>query len=68
MDPALGLVKLGWLSQEWSNDDPNAKLWYCKVQNGYACSIIYVNSKAQVQVASVGDYKNNIYIYIYIYI
>ena len=30
--------------------------------NGNACSIIYVNSKTQVQVASIDDYKHNIYI------
>ena len=33
-----------------------------KYKNGYACPIIYVNSKTQVQVAYVGDYKHNIYV------
>ena len=28
-------------------------------KNEYACSIIYVNCKTQVQVASDGDYKHN---------
>ena len=32
-----------------------------KYKNGYACSIIYVNSKNQVHVASTTDYKHNIY-------
>ena len=62
LDPAVDLVKLGWPGQEWSNNDPSAKLWYCKVQNGYACSIIYVNSKTQVQIDYVGEYKHNTYI------
>ena len=33
-----------------------------KYKNGYACSIIYVNNKTQVQVAFACDYKHNIYI------
>ena len=52
------MVKLGRPGQEWSSSDPIAKLWYCKVQNGYACSIIYFNNQTQVQVASAGDYKH----------